>query len=195
MYGTLFPSKMSSDDTDPIASNPSWWSKHIVTCLIALFTFSIDQLTKLAISSVLITGQSIPPHGFFRITLTHNSGGAFGMFPDQTTFLILSSVVGISVLVWLYIKQYFQGPLFNLSLGLQIGGALGNLINRVLQGKVVDFIDIGIWPVFNVADSAMVVGITILIFLALRRQPMKQPDQNVASSSMDRYDFTNDETL
>ena len=195
MYDTLFTTKMASNNTDPITDNPSLWSKHTVTFLIGLFTFSIDQLTKLIASSVLITGQSIPPRGFFRITLTHNSGGAFGMFPDQTTFLILASVVGIGVLVWLYIKQYFQGPLFNLSLGLQIGGALGNLLNRVLQGKVVDFIDIGIWPVFNVADSAMVVGITILIFLALRRQPMKQPDQNMASSSMDRCGSTNDEIL
>ena len=160
---------MYSDDTDPVTPNGGSISRHFFTCLVAVLTFAIDQFTKLTISSLLMTGQSVPPQGFFRITLTHNTGGAFGMFPDQTMLLIVASVLGISVLAWLYINQYFQGRLFNLSLGLQIGGAIGNLVNRIFQGKVVDFIDIGIWPVFNIADSAMVVGITILVFLVFRK--------------------------
>lgn len=162
--------KMYPDNTDPVMHSHGSSPRHFFTCLVAVLTFSIDQLTKLTASSLLMTGQSVPPQGFFRITLTHNTGGAFGMFPDQTTLLIVASILGIGVLSLLYIKQYFTGPLFNLSLGLQIGGAIGNLVNRIFQGKVVDFIDIGIWPVFNIADSAMVVGITILMFLVFRKQ-------------------------
>ena len=87
--------------------------------------------------------------------------------PIRPCFLIIASLVGIGVLLLVYKKQPFSGFPLRLSLGMQLGGAAGNLFDRLRMGEVTDFIDIGPWPVFNIADSSIVIGIFILGYLFL----------------------------
>ena len=106
--------------------------------------------------------------GFFRITHTYNTGSAFGLFQGQNTPLIVVAIVGIFILGMIYRTQRPPSNLLRLSLGLQIGGAIGNLTDRLLFGHVTDFLDVGAWPIFNLADSSIVVGLVLLAWVFLR---------------------------
>ena len=127
----------------------------------------LDQATKFAVQAFMDLGQSIPTSGFIRFTYVTNSGGAFGLFMGQTVLLTAASFVGIGVLLLFYRTHPWPGRFVRLSLGLQLGGAIGNLIDRLYVGEVVDFIDVGPWPIFNLADSSIVVGIGLLLALFL----------------------------
>ena len=106
--------------------------------------------------------ESIPAEGFFRITHTYNTGSAFGLFQGQNTPLIVASLVGVTVLLLIYHSQRQPTTLLRLSLGLQLGGAIGNLLDRILWGRVTDFFDVGPGRFSNVADSAIVTGLVLL---------------------------------
>ena len=136
----------------------------IAPLIILIATLMADQVTKGLVVLALYPGQSVPGSGLFRLTYVTNSGSAFGFFPNQTLFLILASFVGIGVLLIFYRTNPINSILLRLSLGLQLGGAMGNLVDRVRLGYVVDFIDVGAWPVFNLADSAIVVGLIGLLW-------------------------------
>lgn len=140
--------------------------------------FVLDQATKRAITSLMSLGESWPQEGFFRITYGTNSGTAFGLFPNHTTLLIFVSLIAIAFLVYFYRAHAMPSLVLRFAIGLQLGGAFGNLIDRVLNGKVVDFIDVGPWPIFNLADSSIVVGIFILIaaLLLTKDSTAKRPD-------------------
>ncbi len=129
--------------------------------------YALDQLTKYWIEQMVCYARSIPREGPFQLTCSFNTGTAFGLFPDQTTLLILASFVGVGVLLFVYRSHPAQGPLLRISLGLQLGGAIGNLTDRLRFGQVTDFVKLGPWPVFNLADACIVVGILILIWLFL----------------------------
>lgn len=138
------------------------WYKDPLLIIIISVVFFIDQITKAIVRHNLVLHQSIPRDGPVQITHTFNTGSAFGLFPDQTLFLILASLVGISILLLIYGNNSLPSLPLRLSLGLQLGGALGNLVDRVRMGHVTDFIELGFWPVFNVADASIVVGIIIV---------------------------------
>mgnify|MGYP001257057597 CR=1 FL=1 len=133
-----------------------------------------DQLSKFVIVNNLYIGESIPREGLLRITYVMNSGSAFSVFSGHPAFFVFASVVAISVLLLFYSYQSTSGPWLKISLGLQMGGAIGNLIDRIRFGAVVDFIDFGWWPVFNLADSFIVVGLSILIFILLFHRPKNE---------------------
>ena len=135
---------------------------------LAAIVFLLDQLTKFLVRAYLPFGYSFPFDGFFRITHTHNTGSAFGILQGQNTPLIFVSFIGIFVLALIYRSQTRPTNLLRLSLGLQIGGALGNLLDRLRLGSVTDFIDVGPWPVFNLADASIVSGLVLLGWLLLR---------------------------
>ena len=151
----------------------SWFSELYVAALLVV-TFVLDQLTKSWIRSHLLLGESIPEHGFVRITHTYNTGSAFGLFPNQTIVLTLASLAGISILLLFLRKQTVPGRWLYTSLGLQLGGAAGNLVDRLTLGRVTDFVQIGWWPVFNLADSSIVIGLAILAWF-LFRTPSETP--------------------
>ena len=136
----------------------------ITPLIILIATLMADQVTKGLVVLAMHPGQSIPSSGLFRLTYVTNSGSAFGLFPNQTLFLVLASFVGIGVLLVFYRTNPINSTLLRLSLALQLGGALGNLVDRVRLGYVVDFLDVGAWPVFNLADSAIVVGLIGLLW-------------------------------
>ena len=156
--------------------------------------FSIDQLTKMWIIANLYRGESILEAGTFRITHTVNTGGAFGLFANQSLFLILSSFVGIGILIALYRNQPFSGTLVRLSLGLQLGGALGNLVDRIRVGYVVDFIQLGFWPVFNLADSSIVVGIITLAWLIISGKS-KEESTSTTETSQEGFNVAKGSTI
>jgi len=130
-----------------------------------------DRLEKTGVHSVPVplTGDLL------RFTYLENRGAAFGLLQDQTLFFVLVGVVVIGVIAASYRYLPRSGFRLHLALGLQLGGAIGNLIDRVRQGYVVDFVDFGYranwWPVFNVADSAIVVGVALLAFNLLTESP------------------------
>ena len=144
------------------------WLPDIYLAGLLVGTFLIDQLTKGWVRDNLGLGESVPEEGLFRITRTYNTGSAFGLFPNQTTLLMLASILGIGVLLLILRKERIPGLWLRTSLGLQLGGAAGNLVDRITLGRVTDFIDIGIWPVFNLADSSIMVGLAILAWFLLR---------------------------
>ncbi len=140
---------------------------HLIPSCIVAITVMLDQISKFIIRSNMNYGESIPSTGLFRITYVKNTGSAFGMLQDQTTWLILASIIAIVVLLFLYRGLNTNGTLIRIMISLQIGGAIGNLADRIRIGYVVDFIDIGLWPVFNIADSTITIGITGMIILIL----------------------------
>ena len=144
-----------------------WWRDSLFLCL-GTAVFVADQISKHLVRTNLEYGQSIPYEGFFRIIHVYNSGAAFGLFQDLTIPLIIASLVGIGVLLLVYRNSSNPSLLLRLSLGLQVGGAGGNLLDRVRLGHVTDFFDVGSWPVFNVADASIVVGIVMLAWVLLR---------------------------
>lgn len=106
---------------------------------------------------------------YVRVTHVQNTGAAFGLLPERTTLLSILSVVAVFVILYYYRQLRSESPLIATTLGLQLGGAFGNLVDRIGQGFVVDFIDVGVgryryWT-FNVADSSIVVGILGVIAL------------------------------
>ena len=127
-----------------------------------LGVIALDQATKYVVKSNLDLYEAWPAEGFFRIAYRTNTGSAFGLFPGQTVTLIFLSLFAIGFLFYFYRTRAMSYPLLRLAIGLQLGGAVGNLIDRLFLGAVVDFIDVGPWPTFNVADSSIVVGIFLL---------------------------------
>jgi len=141
--------------------------------LIALLVVVADQLSKLWIRSNLLVWQSLPEEGFLQLTYVRNTGASFGLFQDQSFALTIVAIVGIAlILVYALIIHHRFFPSDNLlgksALGLILGGTIGNLIDRLHFGYITDFIDIGIWPTFNIADSAIVVGAIIFAYSLLR---------------------------
>ena len=143
---------------------------------LAALALTLDQLTKFVVRQTLPWHYSWPHQGFFRFTHVQNTGSAFGLFQDQNLPLLLVSVVGIAALAYIYRSQQRPALLMRVSIALMLGGALGNVVDRILQGHVTDFIDIGPWPVFNLADSAIVVGLILMGWqLVMRREPGADP--------------------
>jgi signal peptidase II len=139
--------------------------------LTALVVVALDQVTKFLARTYLapLPDQSVALVGdFVRLTFVMNRGAAFGVLQNQNALFIIVSAIVIAVIVGSYRYSPVRSRLLNLALGLQLGGALGNLSDRLRLGYVVDFVDVGVWPVFNVADSAIVVGVAILAYQLLR---------------------------
>ncbi len=141
----------------------------MVFSLTALLVVAADQLSKLWIRSNLASGESLPETGLFRLTRIHNTGAAFGIFQGQSLPLTIVAIVGIIVILLfaLYFSRRFlflDNRLSKLALGLVLGGTIGNLIDRLRLGYITDFIDIGIWPAFNLADSSIVVGVILFAY-------------------------------
>ena len=131
--------------------------------LVALAAFAADQLTKYIVRENLREYESWPPTGFFRFTHGTNSGTAFGLFSDQTLLLTIASVAAIGFIIYFHRTHGGRDWFAKLTIGLLLGGAFGNLFDRVAAGEVTDFIDVGPWPIFNLADSSIVVGISALV--------------------------------
>jgi signal peptidase II len=150
------------------------WQRTAVFFLITLAVVSADQLTKFWIRSNLAVGESLPESGFFQLTYVRNTGGVFGLFQGQSFLLTIFSIIGIVVILLLVLFMYRQFHILNtlpgkISMGLILGGTIGNLIDRISLGYVTDFIAVGTWPPFNIADSAVTVGAILMALLLVRQ--------------------------
>lgn len=145
--------------------------------IIILGTYLLDQTSKAAVQLWMYQGESLPViPGVFHLTYIHNPGAAFGLMAYQTPVLVTVSLILMTgvALSYRYIKT--GGPLLRYGLSLVVGGALGNLTDRLRYGEVVDFLDFRIWPVFNLADVAIVIGAGLLI-LELITTKSSEPDK------------------
>ena len=136
--------------------------------IVASILVILDQCSKYLVTHRLGFGQSVSviPNAF-HLTVTSNTGIAFGLFKGNNTILTFSSIVVIVILAFFW-KRIIPDRLFSgrLAIGLILGGAIGNLIDRMRFRYVIDFLDFRVWPVFNLADSGITVG-ALLLFLGL----------------------------
>jgi len=160
----------------PSARTRSFPPRGLLFLGLAIMVVLLDQTTKRLAEDRLdragVRSVPLPFVGdYLRFTYVENRGAAFGLLQDQTAFFVFVGILVIGVIAASYRYLPRSGFLVHLALGLQLGGAVGNLIDRVRQGYVVDFVDFGYhsnwWPVFNIADSAIVVGVALLALNAL----------------------------
>lgn len=134
--------------------------------IIAALTILIDQLSKYFIVNNLLPGQSIPIiRGFFHFTHTQNIGAAFGILPGRHLLFVIITIISIVLVLIYYFRFKERRIILQVALGLQVGGAVSNLIDRIFKGGVTDFIDFRWWPIFNLADVAIIIGAILLIYV------------------------------
>ena len=138
------------------------YRKYYIPFLIFIF-FMIDQITKEVVIRNLKVGYSIPESGFFRFTHVRNFGSAFSIINDANLFLMIVGIFAIIFISYFLIFYTRESNLLQIAISLQLSGAFGNIVDRIRLGSVTDFIDVGPWPVFNIADSCISVGMFLLI--------------------------------
>jgi signal peptidase II len=150
-------------------SFPVKWT--VILCAIAAVIIASDQWTKRLIQNNFYPGQSMPETGFFRLTYAQNTGAAFSIFWGGNDVLAIFSMAGIALILFFYFYlmrrySYLNTAFTKISVALILGGTAGNLVDRLSLHYVRDFIDVGPWPIFNIADSSTVVG-TILFAISI----------------------------
>ncbi len=145
---------------------------------VAIAVVVLDQLAKFAVLRLLSGGESVPVLGrYVSLTVQHNTGAAFGMFPSATICLTILAAAIVVVLIGYGPRLVASARPMAVGLGLALGGAAGNLVDRIRLGQVIDFIDLHFWPVFNVADIAITcAGVLIIIALFRRRRPLESAE-------------------
>ncbi|MDP7141405.1 MAG: signal peptidase II [Candidatus Woesearchaeota archaeon] len=139
--------------------------KKYVVFLIAGIIVLVDQLTKLLVVGI----DSVPViKNVLHLTLVKNTGAVFGMMHGQNVILIWVSLIVIGFILF-YLEDLTESKAGLVMTALVIGGAVGNLVDRIRVGYVIDFIDFRVWPVFNVADSAIMIGVIGLVLLSLKK--------------------------
>ncbi|MBO38024.1 MAG: signal peptidase II [Rhodospirillaceae bacterium] len=148
--------------------------------LLSILTIFFDQLSKWWILNVImVPANTIPVTQFFNLVLVHNRGASFGIFSDapgwaSIALIVFAIIISIMLAIWMW---QAQETLLSVALGLVIGGAIGNVIDRIRFGAVVDFLDFHAggwhWPAFNVADSAITLGVILLILDSLKTKSEK----------------------
>jgi signal peptidase II len=153
----------------------------LLVATVAVVAFTLDRLSKMWVEQNIPVYEARPVLGeYLRLVHTQNNGAAFGLLPERTTLLSALSVVAVIAILYYYRQIASHSPLIAATLGMQLGGAFGNLVDRVGQGYVVDFIDAGIpggvrfWA-FNVADSSIVLGIFFVTFLLWQEERKSSP--------------------
>ncbi len=131
----------------------------------------LDQFSKYIVVENMALGESIPIiEEVFHLTYILNPGAAFGMFAHKRLFFIAIAVIVIGIIIWAR-REILASPWeVKAGCGLFLGGAIGNLIDRARQGLVIDFFDFRIWPVFNIADIAICIGVGLIIWNLLKTE-------------------------
>lgn len=140
----------------------------IPMAILAILLIGLDQLTKFLVVTGMDEGDSIPVLGkYFAITSHRNSGAAWGMLQGQMIFFYIITLIVLLILVYVYFKEAKDNLLLQTAIVMLIAGSFGNFIDRILFQEVVDFVDVLIifydFPIFNVADSALTVGVVLML--------------------------------
>lgn len=158
----------------------------IAVPLVAAAVFLLDQGTKALVRAKMPVGHSTPIiDGVFHLTHVRNSGAAFGLLPGAQWLFVGVSVVAIVGIVAFWWKVRPEGSLTSVSLGLVAGGAVGNLIDRLATGRVTDFFDLQVWPVFNIADSGLIVGVAGLVLWSLLEERRRANEEKASTATAD----------
>lgn len=160
----------------------------LLLVMVAALVILADQISKAYVAAQLAPGESWMPWDalkpVFRFTHVQNTGAAFGIFPEGGTVFLIIALVVSGIIVYYHRQLPRHAWLLRLGLGLQLGGALGNVIDRVRLGYVVDFLHVEYWPVFNVADSCIVLGVALLALEILREERrLARADQHAGAAS------------
>lgn len=147
----------------------------VTTTIISIILLCIDQISKLLVVNLLTKTDSITIiKNFFYLTYINNDGAAFSILVGKRIFLILIAVLVIVMLISYIKKNNIQNKLELVSISLIIGGSLGNLMDRVIRGYVIDFLDFKIFnynfPIFNLADTFIVIGVILLLLKEIRKE-------------------------
>lgn len=164
----------------PHKTTPAQWALLFGT---AAFLLLIDQLTKAWVVANFTLYERKVPIPFlkdvFDFTYTQNTGAAFGLFSSASNIFLVIAVIASSVIIYYYRQVEGQALILRIAMGLQMGGALGNAIDRVTRGFVVDFLHVYYepfgfdYPIFNVADAAVVIGVLTLVVILWRTDEEK----------------------
>lgn len=143
--------------------------------ILSIIFIIIDQVSKIIVVNNLTNNKSIEViKSFFYLTYTNNKGAAFSILTGRRILLILVALIVIGVLIYYVRKNKIEGKVNKIALSLVIGGSIGNLIDRILRGAVIDFIDVKIFgynfPIFNLADTFIVIGVFLLIIEMFRKE-------------------------
>mgnify|MGYP005847609019 CR=1 FL=1 len=164
-----------SDSLNASLRRAGWWSWLLLPALV-LVILGIDQFAKHLVQARLEPYGILAPipalSHLFTLTFVKNTGAAFGFFPNGSTLFVIVALI-VSAGIAIYFRHIPRDEwLVKISLSMQLGGAMGNLLDRVRLGYVVDFMDFRMWPVFNFADTFIVVGVMLLAYrLVLRPGP------------------------
>lgn len=143
--------------------------------LLGGLTLGVDQVTKHVVATAFSPNESLPLLApILHLTYVQNTGAAFGLFKGQQGLFILLSALIILWIAWELLARPSDAPRMWIGCALILGGAAGNLIDRARLGFVIDFIDLRVWPVFNIADSAITVGLGLLLWQSMRSQPTRR---------------------
>lgn len=154
------------------------WGLAGVVCALVL---AADQAAKAAIEAHLVIGEYVGVLGPLELTLSHNSGVAFGLAGGAGVKLILVTAAALAVIGYLFARNP-RRPGMWLAVGLVAGGALGNLVDRIRHDAVTDFIAVGSWPPFNLADVSITLGVLLLVYLYMRDAEAEEAAQPEARS-------------
>ena len=140
----------------------------LVALGLAVAVFALDQGLKAIVRGAMLPGESITViPGFLSITRISNDGGAFGILSGSQVVLLIGSAIAVGIVLWMLVTGQSSRST-NVGCGLILGGAAGNLLDRISTGEVTDYIHFSFWYVFNVADAAITVGVALLLLAALR---------------------------
>ena len=158
------------------AASPTRRLSLLALLVTAAVVFALDHLTKWLVTRRIALGEQVPSSGPVTLHHVQNRGAAFSILPNaQWLFLIVA--VAVSAYILLAGHRFGRGLTTQVVLGLVLGGAVANAVDRVVNGYVVDFVDFHIWPVFNLGDSCIVVGILAIVLVVgvERREPDRAP--------------------
>ena len=147
------------------------WRRDLLFFSTAAAVLALDQVTKHVVRATLERGEVFPEGWPVRFVNVANTGAAFGILQEQNAFLVVTTAIGVAAILLYYWYPPFEHAIMTAAVGMILGGAIGNLSDRLRLGEVTDFIDFPHYPAFNVADSCIVVGAAALAILFLLRRP------------------------
>lgn len=155
------PTIEATKPATPVATAPHL--RRLLFIAAALIVLVLDQASKELVRTLMDRGEAWPDDWPVRLYYVTNTGAAFGILKDQTGFLVVTTVVGVAAIYLYYRYPPFDHPVAPVAMGMMLGGAIGNLVDRLRLGRVTDFIDFPFWPSFNVADSSIVISVAVLL--------------------------------